>query len=165
MVTHLHCKKSSKARKIVVDELVINAFRQHKEEQEKLIEHFSSSYYNEGYVFDNFNRHPGYPILIKLVESRMARLLKKVNLNLEVTPHSLRHTHTSLLAEAGVGLEEIMGQLGHQDGEVTRKVYLHVTSEMKKEASNKFSKLMRSISIYIGFRYSKYLSNIKYSLK
>lgn len=139
-------KTKKSRRKIVVDELVINAFRQHKEEQEKLIERFGSSYYNEGYVFSNFNSHPGYPILIKLVESRMARLLKKVNLNLEVTPHSLRHTHTSLLAEAGVGLEEIMDRLGHQDDEVTRSVYLHVTSEMKKEASNKFSKLMRSIS-------------------
>ncbi|WP_367183489.1 tyrosine-type recombinase/integrase [Sporosarcina sp.] len=76
----------------------------------------------------------------------MARLLKKVDLNLKVTPHSLRHTHTSLLAEAGVGLEEIMDRLGHQDDEVTRRVYLHVTTGMKKEASNKFSELMRSIA-------------------
>ncbi|AMQ04983.1 tyrosine-type recombinase/integrase [Sporosarcina psychrophila] len=139
-------KTKKSRRKVVVDELVINAFRKHKEEQEKLIKRFGNSYYNEGYVFANFNRHPGYPILIKLVETRMARLLKKVDLNLEVTPHSFRHTHTSLLAEAGVGLEEIMDRLGHQDDEVTRKVYLHVTSEMKKEASNKFSELMRSIA-------------------
>ncbi|WP_391117753.1 tyrosine-type recombinase/integrase [Psychrobacillus sp. L3] len=139
-------KTKKSRRKVVVDELVINAFRKHKEEQEKLIKRFGNSYYNEGYIFGNFNRHPGYPILIKLVETRMARLLKKVDLNLEVTPHSLRHTHTSLLAEAGVGLEEIMDRLGHQDDEVTRKVYLHVTSEMKKEASNKFSELMRSIA-------------------
>ena len=75
----------------------------------------------------------------------MARLLKKTNLNPELTPHSLRHTHTSLLAEAEVGLEEIMDRLGHQDDEVTRKVYLHVTTEMKKEASDKFSKLMSSV--------------------
>ncbi|WP_255428566.1 site-specific integrase [Sporosarcina sp. resist] len=139
-------KTKKSRRKVVVDELVINAFRKHKEEQEKLIKRFGNSYYNEGYVFANFNRHPGYPILIKLVETRMARLLKKVDLNLEVTPHSFRHTHTSLLAEAGVGLEEIMDRLGHQDDEVTRKVYLHVTSVMKKEASNKFSELMRSIA-------------------
>ncbi|MEK4715025.1 MULTISPECIES: tyrosine-type recombinase/integrase [Sporosarcina] len=129
-----------------MDELVIDAFRKHKGEQEKLIKRFGNSYYNEEFVFANYHRYPGYPILIKLVETRMARLLKKVDLNLGVTPHSFRHTHTSLLAEAGVGLEEIMDRLGHQDDEVTRNVYLHVTNEMKKEASNKFSELMRSIA-------------------
>jgi integrase len=52
---------------------------------------------------------------------------------------------TSLLAEAGVGLEEIMDRLGHSDDDTTRNVYLHVTKEMKKEASQKFGKLMRSL--------------------
>ncbi|MDF2570348.1 MAG: hypothetical protein K0R55_1952 [Sporomusa sp.] len=39
----------------------------------------------------------------------MTRILKIAKLNQELTPHSLRHTHTSLLAEADVGLEEIIG--------------------------------------------------------
>ena len=75
----------------------------------------------------------------------MARMLKLSGLNEELTPHSLRHTHTSLLAEARVGLEEIMERLGHADDEITRKVYLHVTKTMKKEASQKFSELMKSL--------------------
>jgi len=75
----------------------------------------------------------------------MARLLKIAGLSSELTPHSLRHIHTSLLAEAGVGLEEIMDRLGHSDDNTTRNVYLHMTKEMKKEASHKFGKLMRSL--------------------
>ena len=101
---------------------------------------------NGGYIFANVNRHPGYPILIKFVETQMKRILKKVDLNPNITPHSLRHTHTSLLAEAGVGLEEIMDRLGHQDDDVTRKVYLHVTTTMKTEAANKFSQLMKKLA-------------------
>jgi integrase len=31
------------------------------------------------------------------------------------TPHSFRHTHTSLLIEAGVGIKEIPQRLGHTD--------------------------------------------------
>jgi integrase len=138
-------KTSKSRRKIMVDKKVTEAFRKHKMEQEKIIAHFGNSYFDNGYIFANFNRHPGYPILIKLVESRMARLLKKVELNTELTPHSLRHTHTSLLAEAGVDLEEIMDRLGHHDDDVTRKVYLHLTTVMRKGASDKFSKLMLSI--------------------
>lgn len=126
-------KTKKSRRKIIVDEVVIAAFRKHREEQEKMITRFGKSYNDNGFVFANLNRHPGYPVLIKFIEGRMARILNKVDLNSDLTPHSLRHTHTSLLAEAGVGLEEIMDRLGHHDDEVTRKVYLHVTDNMKKK--------------------------------
>ncbi len=90
-------------------------------------------------------RQYGYPIVIKTVQNRMARLLRIAGLNSELTPHSLRHTHTSLLAEAKVALEQIMDRLGHSDDQITKNVYLHVTQEMKKEAPQKFSELMRSL--------------------
>ncbi|MDI2586891.1 tyrosine-type recombinase/integrase [Psychrobacillus sp. NEAU-3TGS] len=67
----------------------------------------------------------------------MARLLTLANLYPELTPHSLRHTHTSL--------EQIMDILGHSDDQITKNIYLHFTKEMKKEASQKFSQLMRSL--------------------
>jgi len=75
----------------------------------------------------------------------MARLLKLAGLAPELTPHSLRHTHTSLLAEAGASLEEIMQRLGHTDDDTTRRVYLHVTKDMKKEAARKFDQLMDNL--------------------
>ena len=73
-------------------------------------------------------------------------MLKLSGLNLNVTPHSLRHTHTSLLAEAGVDLDEIMDRLGHQDDATTRNIYLHITSARKSAAASKFSTLMNGIS-------------------
>ncbi|TJZ65857.1 integrase [Bacillus amyloliquefaciens] len=75
----------------------------------------------------------------------MKRLLKRTDLNEDLTPHSLRQTHTSLLAETRVSLEQIMNRLGHTDNQSTKNVYLHVTQEMKKEASQKFGELMRSL--------------------
>nr|WP_275671471.1 tyrosine-type recombinase/integrase [Neobacillus kokaensis] len=116
----------------------------HKKEQEEMILHLGDSYYNKGFIFSNFNRHPGYPVLIKFVQSRMARLLKHSVLNLKLTPHSLRHTHTSLLAQAEVEIDEIMDRLGHQDDSTTRRIYLHVTKHRRRNASNKFSDLIRS---------------------
>jgi len=62
----------------------------------------------------------------------MKRLLKIAGVSQELTPHSFRHTHPSLLAEAGVRLEEIMDRLGHTEDETTRLIYLHVTKELKK---------------------------------
>ncbi|MGE7921114.1 tyrosine-type recombinase/integrase [Viridibacillus sp. NPDC093762] len=141
-------KTKKSRRKIVVDEDVIKALSFHKETPEKIIQQLGDAYYNQDFIFAKTERQPGYPTVIKMVQLRMARLLAIAKLNPDLTPHSLRHTHTSLLAEAGVALEQIMDRLGHLDDQITKNVYLHVTKEMKKEASQKFAQLMRSLHYY-----------------
>ena len=59
----------------------------------------------------------------------------------KVTPHVLRHTHTSLLAEAGIPLDDISHRLGHSDSAVTRAVYLHVTERMKEKENERIKRL------------------------
>ncbi|MFD1738223.1 tyrosine-type recombinase/integrase [Bacillus salitolerans] len=138
-------KTRKSRRKIVVDEDVIQALKDHKEAQNQVRMRLGDDYYNRYFIFAKMERQFGYPIVIKNVRDRMKRLLRIAGLNEELTPHSLRHTHTSLLAEANVSLEQIMDRLGHTDDQITKNVYLHVTKEMKKEASQKFSELMRSL--------------------
>jgi integrase len=128
-----------------VDEEVIHQLMEHKKVQEKVIEQLGDNYYNNDFIFAKMERQYGYPIVIKTVQNRMARLLRISGLNPDLTPHTLHHTHTSLLAEARVSLEQIMDRLGYTDDQITKNVYLHVTQEMKKEASQKFSELMRSL--------------------
>lgn len=70
----------------MVDEVVIEAFKNHKTEQEKIIAHLGNSYDDKGFIFANVNKHPGYPILIKFVKNRMDRLLKLGGLNTELLP-------------------------------------------------------------------------------
>src|SRR5690554_5244897 len=107
---------------------------------------YRKTYYDKDFVFaQEDEENAGYPPYIKLIAIRMARLLRLSDLKTELTPHSLRHTHTSLLAEAGVSLEQIMARLGHKDDDTTKNIYLHVTKPKKKEASQKFAELMRSL--------------------
>ncbi|MBM7663302.1 integrase [Bacillus mesophilus] len=124
---------------------MIQALKKHKEVQDHIIKQLGNEYHNKNFIFTKMERQYGYPIVIKTIQNRMKRLLTIAELNTNLTPHSLRHTHTSLLAEAGVSLEQIMDRLGHTDDQITKNVYLHVTKEMKKEASQKFSELMRSL--------------------
>jgi len=138
-------KTDTSKRVIEVDEDVITELEKHKRAQKELMMKYRLNYYDGDFVITKTNKYPGYPEIIKVIENRMNRLLKLANLNTELTPHSLRHTHTSLLAEAGVQLHEIMERLGHKDDTVTREVYLHVTKTKKKEASQKFAQLMRSL--------------------
>ena len=118
----------------------------HRSNQKIIRMRYRNKYHDEDFVFAQLDKeNPGYPTYIKLIEIRMRRLLKLAGLNKDLTPHSLRHTHTSLLAEVGVSLEAIMERLGHTDDDTTKNVYLHVTKPIKKEAAHKFGELMRSL--------------------
>jgi integrase len=139
--------KTIKSKRIVsVDEYTLGVLRKHKEHQDKIKLRFADSYYDGDYVFaEESKEYAGYPTYPKKIENRMERLIKMTDLNHELSPHSLRHTHTSLLAALGVDLVEIMDRLGHTKDDTTKNIYLHVTKEKKKEASDKFSELMRGL--------------------
>ena len=62
----------------------------------------------------------------------------KYNLS-TITTHGLRHTHCSLLFEAGASLKEVQVRLGHSDVKTTMDIYTHVTQKAKEEAILKFS--------------------------
>lgn len=138
-------KTISSIREIEVEPTIIKAIERYSKKIKEIKMEHRDIFYDKGYLFPNTERYPGYPNFVKTIENRMQRLLKLAGLNTALTPHSLRHTHTSLLAEAGVPLDEIMDRLGHKDDKTTRTVYLHVTKERKKEASKKFGELMRNL--------------------
>ena len=139
-------KTKASRRTIEIDPGLTEALKKHKKKQAAVQMRHADIYHNEDFILGKMEgKYLGYPELIKNIELRMARLLKLGKLNRALTPHSLRHTHTSLLAEAGVGLQEIMERLGHKDDHTTRTVYMHVTKDKKKEAAQKFSELMNSL--------------------
>lgn len=96
-----------------------------------------------GFVF-TAPAHPGYPITQRLVQTRIDRLQKLMGApnSIRIHPHIFRHTHASLLAEAGVDLVQIMKRLGHADDTTTRQIYLHVTKTLATETAEKFDNLL-----------------------
>lgn len=137
-------KTVSSIREIDVDHEVMSSLKdllvQHSFEKKRK----RSKYHDEGFVFARVGEYAGYPMVLKIINNRMKRLLKLAGLNQELSPHSLRHTHVSLLAEAGASLEQIMQRLGHSNDDITKRIYLHITKPKRKEAAQKFSELMRA---------------------
>ena len=84
-------------------------------------------------------------MVIKFIATRLERLLAKSNLRKHITLHGFRHTHTSLLIEAGAGLKEIQQRLGHTDIRTTMNIFAHMTKNMEEKASQQFSKLMKDL--------------------
>ncbi|MFF2290331.1 site-specific integrase [Peribacillus butanolivorans] len=128
-------KTKGSIRKIDVEDEVISALQKQRLKQKEIKLQVGKDYYHEDFVFGRLNApYFGYPHFIKTIKNRMQSLLKKTaSINKRLTPHSLRHTHTSLLAEAGVELLEIMDRLGHTEDETATQVYLHITKDRKKK--------------------------------
>ena len=97
----------------------------------------------QGFVF-TAPAHPGYPLTQRLVQLRIDRLQKLMDppLPIRIHPHLFRHTHASLLAEAGVDLVNIMKRLGHSDDATTRQIYLHITKSLAQETAQRFDDLL-----------------------
>lgn len=134
-------KTKSSIRNIYIDDLLVKELKKHKAWQNELKLKIPS--WHDDFVITNILRYAGYPTNTRQLLNDMNKIIEMCNLP-KITPHGLRHTHTSLLAQAGVGLEEIMERLGHRNDDITRNIYLHVTEDMKKEATERFTELMQT---------------------
>ena len=64
------------------------------------------------------------------------------NITLKIKIHGFRHTHCSLLFEAGLSIQEVQDRLGHGDINTTMDVYAHITEKQRE-------KLLRSLQIIL----------------
>lgn len=116
-------------RTIMNDEDLISLFKAHKREQTELKMKYRLVYNDQNFIFAE---NTGHPMVMKQVALRLQRLMKHMNIKKHITPHSFRHTHTSLLIEAGAGIKEIQERLGHSDINTTMNIYAHMTKNIEK---------------------------------
>ncbi|MGK9502946.1 UNVERIFIED_CONTAM: tyrosine-type recombinase/integrase, partial [Melissococcus plutonius] len=53
--------------------------------------------------------------------------------------HGFRHTHATILFEAGIPAKEVQNRLGHSDITMTLNIYTHVSAEVEKRTSEVFA--------------------------
>ena len=73
------------------------------------------------------------------LNDKLSAVIKKHKLH-QVTIHGLRHTHASLLFEAGASIKEVQERLGHSDIQMTMNIYTHVTDDLKEQTAEKFQR-------------------------
>ncbi|MFZ8764816.1 site-specific integrase [Enterococcus diestrammenae] len=71
----------------------------------------------------------------------MLRVMRNNNLRI-ITIHGFRHTHATLLLEAGVPAKTISERLGHSTIQITHDLYIHVTEKMEKKTPQVFASIM-----------------------
>lgn len=77
----------------------------------------------------------------RLLESFYARILKSCNINHNKF-HTLRHTFATRSIESKMDIKTLSEILGHSSIEVTLKLYIHPTYEMKRESLENLVKFM-----------------------
>lgn len=90
-----------------------------------------------------FKRESGEPMRLAYLNEKLAGLIASHKFH-PVTIHGLRHTHASLLFEAGATLKDVQERLGHSDIKLTMNVYTHVTEHMKEQTAERFGNFMSS---------------------
>ena len=73
----------------------------------------------------------------------MLAVCKRIGLD-PITIHGFRHTHCSLLFQAGLTVREVQDRLGHESPEMTLQVYTHVTRQQAIDVPDRFADFMDS---------------------
>ncbi len=98
----------------------------------------------QGTGFDNpivFTDTRGDYITLSTPIKHLNKIVKAHDLP-HITLHGFRHTHCSLLFEAGASIKEVQDRLGHGNVKTTMDIYAHVTKNRKREVADRFSDFM-----------------------
>ena len=85
-------------------------------------------------------RENGKRFDVHAVENKLRRIKKKLGIDFRF--HSLRHSHASILAEAGAPVKAVQERLGHSNIQTTLNIYTHVSASMRKETADIFDRIM-----------------------
>lgn len=161
------CKTSSSYRTIDIGDSLLNALKEYREQQRQNEEEYAELYTKQylrpekSEANRNVQRliamqemdfeiplERTFPVFIKEDGSyrgtdtiRYASKVINYEMGIHFNFHALRHTHATMLIEAGVPVKAVSDRLGHGNVRTTLETYVHVTERMKSDAVNKFEAL------------------------
>jgi integrase len=90
-----------------------------------------------------FTGYAGEMVYLTDIYQRSKRLADKAGLQ-NIGCHGFRHTHATILFEAGISPKEIQNRLGHSDISMTLDTYTHLIKQMEKSTVDKLMKYMEN---------------------
>lgn len=90
----------------------------------------------------DYNERKMKYIRLASLNDQLTKLLKNHKYFPSISIHGLRHTHASLLFEAGASIKDVQVRLGHTDIQTTMNIYTHVSNTAKEKVANLFQDYM-----------------------
>ncbi|MDO4679666.1 MAG: site-specific integrase [Aerococcus sp.] len=139
-ILEVHPPKNGKTRTIALDDQTVQLLKQWKTESARLLLGFGfNALAPSQLIFPRFktNKHI-HPATPQNVAKRITKRHGLPYLNV----HGFRHTHASLLFQAGADMKDVQTRLGHSNIEMTLNIYTHVTQEQETKTAQLFAKYM-----------------------
>lgn len=134
-----HPKTQSSVREISLDDITLDILKKWRQDQRKyLLSYGHNSLRPNQIIFASKNNNHLDPIRPNNIHKR---LCKESGIK-DITIHGFRHTHCSLLFEAGLSIQDVRSRLGHSDIQTTMNIYAHVTKKQKDTSAEKFARYL-----------------------
>lgn len=131
-------KTKSSIRTIDIDNQTISLLKTYKRRQQQEAWLLGRS---EHLVFSIFeDRYPN----VQTHRNRLNRFTKRIGLG-TISFHAFRHTHATLLLNAGVQYKQLQLRLGHSKISMTMDIYAHLSNESLKETANLFAQAIGNL--------------------
>lgn len=135
-------KTKRSKRVITLDDETLNVLKLWKRQQIKEYFQVGKAYQHDvNYIFTN-NR--GEWLSTAAMKVKLQRFFCKHNKLKKITPHGFRHTHASLLFEAGVTAKIVSDRLGHNNVQTTLDMYTHINDNQRVEVVDQLMDFIRS---------------------
>lgn len=143
-------KTETSNRVITVPKVVMDTLREWKLTQADIRKNLGSAWHGttdeNQLVFtasDGSGMDLNYPVraMHRIIEGYNKTCFSEAEKLPALSLHELRHTHATLLIQAGVPISEVSRRLGHSDIAVTLSVYAHWLPENDKAASDAIAKV------------------------
>lgn len=132
-------KSKAGVRTISIDKKTVNMLRLYKNRQRQL--YLQSGARASSVVFATPTReYQNLATRQEALDQRCAEISIP-----RFTFHAFRHTHASLLLNAGISYKELQYRLGHATLAMTMDIYSHLSADKEKEAVSYFEKAMNSL--------------------
>lgn len=132
-------KTESSIRTIKMTKEIIETLKIYKDHQHEMKQIYGDYYYSQADFI--YCKNDGSPISPNNSFTSSFRHFINKHVPFPVRFHDLRHTHATLLLEAGVNPKVIQERLGHANINTTLNIYSHVTKEMEDDSVDKFENL------------------------
>lgn len=134
-------KTKRSKRVITLDDETLNVLKLWKRQQIKEYFQAGKAYqHDSNYIFTN----KGKWLLTATMKVKLSSFFCKHNKLKKITPHGFRHTHASLLFEAGITAKIISDRLGHNNVQTTLDMYTHINDNQRVEVVDQLMDFIRS---------------------
>lgn len=131
-------KTESSIRDISIGDTLTKILKAHKIRQKENKLRYGKFYKDSDWVCTDEHGNQTYDWNIN---NRLVTLRKKIDFDFSF--HDLRHTHTTMLIEAGANIKDVQARLGHSSMAITMDIYSHVTQKMKNETVDIFERIVK----------------------